>query len=55
MKFSQKKFLKKLKKQRDANPGHKETYDQPIRPRSVKFKDKTKYDRKRDKRKFELE
>lgn len=49
MKFSQKKFLKKLKQQRKTNPGNKETYNQPVRPRSVKFDDKTKYNRKRQK------
>ena len=40
------KMIKKLEYQKKVNPGHKTKYEQPLRPRSTVFKDKTKYDRK---------
>jgi len=46
MSFSEKKFMKKLKQQERTNPGNHISYEQPTRPRSVVFRDKTKYSRK---------
>lgn len=52
MRFNKKKYLEKLKRQNQTNPGNKTTYDRPWRGRHVVFEDKTKYNRKRIKDRY---
>ena len=42
---SLKKQIKKIEYQNKVNPGHKTTYQQPLRPRSTVFKSKKDYNR----------
>ena len=44
------KYIEKSKYQDKVNPGHKVTYEQPLRPRSTSFKLKTKYNRANNKK-----
>lgn len=44
-----KKQIKKEQYQDKVNPGHKEKYVQPLRPRSTVFKSKKTYNRQNDK------
>ena len=46
---NERKYIKKLEYQEKNNPGHKESYQPPLRPRSTVFKDKTAYDRSKSK------
>ena len=41
--------MKKIEHQNKVNPGHKEKYVQPLRPRSAVFKSKKTYNRQNDK------
>lgn len=43
------KQMKKIEHQNKVNPGHKEKYVQPLRPRSAVFKSKKDYNRQNDK------
>jgi hypothetical protein len=43
------KQIKKIEHQNKVNPGHKEPYAQPLRPRSAVFKSKKTYNRQNDK------
>ena len=49
MGFSEKKYKEKLKKQRETNPGNKEKYEPLFRGRSITFKSKKEYNRKKEK------
>lgn len=40
-----KKYLEKLNKQEQSNPGNKSTYVRPLRPRSTVFSDKKRKSR----------
>lgn len=44
------KYIEKRKYQDKVNPGHKVTYEPPLRPRSASFKLKTKYNRSNNKK-----
>ena len=44
---SMKKYMEKLEHQEKVNPGHKTTYEQPLRPRATVFKSKKNYNRQR--------
>jgi len=46
---SAKKQIEKEAYQNKVNPGHKEPYQQPLRPRSAVFKSKKDYNRQQDK------
>ena len=40
-----KKIMEKIEHQNNVNPGHKSSYEQPIRPRAVVFSTKKQYNR----------
>lgn len=41
------KMIEKIKYQNKVNPGHKTTYDQPMRPRSAVFSTDKQYNRQK--------
>ena len=45
-----KKMIEKTEHQNKVNPGHKSSYNQPLRPRSTKFELKTAYKRSNNKK-----
>lgn len=49
MAFNERKYLQKLKKQRETNPGNKEPYTPLYRGRAAAFKSKKDYNRQREK------
>lgn len=48
--MSLRKYIEKLKYREKHSIGHKEPYDQPLRPRSVVFKSKKGYNRQRERK-----
>lgn len=50
MKKSTKKMIEKLNHQEKVNPGHRNSYEPPLRPRSTYFTLKTKYNRANNKK-----
>lgn len=47
---SVKKIMEKIKYQNKVNPGHKSSYEQPLRPRSTSFSTKKQYNRQKSKK-----
>lgn len=50
---SPKKQIEKEEYQNKVNPGHKQKYDPPLRPRSTIFKSKKDYNRQNNKKDIE--
>lgn len=45
-----KKIMEKIEHQNKVNPGHKSSYEQPLRPRATVFSTKKQYNRQKSKK-----
>lgn len=45
-----KKIMEKIEHQNKVNPGHKSSYEQPLRPRATVFSTKKQYNRQKAKK-----
>ena len=52
---SMKKMMEKIEHQSKVNPGHKSSYEQPLRPRATVFSSKKAYNRQKNKRSLRYE